>query len=128
MKKILVFSLILICFCCIEQVVRTEATLLKGYSFDEVWKAAIKAVNDIDFTIDSMDKDAGFIGAESGPHLTQEVPPRLSIMIQETDNDVSLNCRVLQKEYIDLFGTGKKIVNNYMTALNANLRFYSRKS
>ncbi len=121
MKKILAFSLILICFSCIEQVVRTEATLLRGHSFEEVWNAAIKAVNDIDFTIDSMDKDAGFIGAESGPHITQEAPPRLSIMIEETGSDVSLNCRVLQKEHIDLFGTGKKIVNKFMAALNSNL-------
>lgn len=121
MKKILVFSLILVCFSCIEQVVRTDAALLRGHSFEEVWIAAVKAVNDIDFTIDSMDKEAGFIGAESGAHIGQEVPPRLSIMIEETGSDVSLNCRVLQKEYIDLFGTGKKIVNGFMTALNVNL-------
>jgi hypothetical protein len=129
MKKILVFGLILVCFSCIEQVVRTEATLLTGYSFEEVWNAAVRAVNDIDFTIDSMDRDAGFIGAEAGPHVLQEVPPRLSILIRETGSDISLDCRVLQKEqYIDLFGIGKKTVNKFMTALNMNLREHSRKS
>jgi hypothetical protein len=123
MKYFLVAITILVCVSCINQTVNTESTFLKGHSYEEVWEASIQAVNDIDFTIDGMDVEAGFIGAESGPHiLGGDSPTRLSIMIREYGDSVSLDCRVLQKEqFIDLFGVGKKIVDDFMIALNQNL-------
>ena len=122
MKKLLLILLILAFVSCIRQVVDTDTTFLENHSFDEVWEASIKAVNDIDFTVDSMDKEAGFITAESGTHVLQEVPPRLSIMIKEIGGNVSVDCRMLQKEqFVDLFGVGRKIVRKFMTALNLNL-------
>ena len=123
MKKIWVVSLAaLFLVSCIRQNVNTEAFFLESYSFDEVWEASIVAVNDIDFTIDSMDYEAGFISAESGPHIFQEGPPRLSIMIRESNGRVHVDCRFLQKDQlIDLFGIGRKTVRNFMSALNQNL-------
>ena len=107
---------------CIHQNVKTESTYLDDYSFDEVWSAAIRAVNEIDFTIDSLDKDAGFIGAESGTHIGQEVPPRMSIMITEEKGRVFIDCKVLQKEqFFDILGHGQRTIQKFMTALNANL-------
>ena len=123
MKKYLLAVMILACLSCINQTVRTESTFLDGYTYEEVWEASISAVNDIDFTIDGMDMDAGFIGAESGPHiLSGDAPTRLSIMIREAGERVSLDCRVLQKEqFVDVFGVGKKIVRDFLIALNQNL-------
>ena len=122
MKKVFILLLSLVLASCIHQNVKTESTFLDGYSFDEVWRAAIRAVNDIDFTIDSLDKDAGFIGAESGPHIGQEAPPRMSIIITEERSRVFVDCKVLQKEqYFDIFGHGQKTIQNFMAALNANL-------
>lgn len=123
MKKYFLAVLILAGLSCINQTVRTESTFLDGYTYDEVWEASIRAVNDIDFTIDGMDAEAGFIGAESGPHiLSGDAPMRLSIMIRQSSGRVSLNCRVLQKELIvDVFGVGKKIVRDFFSALNRNL-------
>jgi len=97
---------------------------LDSYSFDEVWIASVRAVNDIGFTVDSLDKDAGFIGAESGTHIGQDVPPRLSIMITEVRGRVYVDCKVLQKEqYIDIFGHGQRTIRKFMEALNMNLNF-----
>jgi len=123
MKKILLALLILACVSCLSQTVNTETTFLKNRTFDEVWEASIKAINDIEFTIDSIDKEAGFIGAERGRHvLGGDAPPRLSIMVKEYDRNVSVDCKVLQKEqFIDVFGMGKKIVREFMIALNQNL-------
>jgi len=122
MKKIIMILLSLALASCIHQNVKTESTYLDDYSFDEVWSAAIRAVNEIDFTIDSLDKDAGFIGAESGTHIGQEVPPRMSIMIAEERGRVFIDCKVLQKEqFFDILGHGQRTIKKFMTALNTNL-------
>jgi hypothetical protein len=100
-----------------------ETSYWRNRTFNEVWDASIAAVNDIEFTIDSIDRDAGFIGAESGSYvLGGDVPPRLSIMIREFAGSVSVECKVLQKEQlIDVFGIGKKIAREFMIALKQNL-------
>ena len=123
MKKIFLPLLFMACVSCAVQTVRTDSNYWRNRTFDEVWEASIDAVNDIEFTIDSLDREAGFIGAESGRYvLGGDAPPRLSIMIREFDNSVSVDCKVLQKEQlVDLFGIGKKIVREFMTALNRNL-------
>lgn len=123
MKKLLLPLLILACMSCAIQTVKTETSYWRNRTFDEVWDASIEAVNDIEFTIDSLDREAGFIGAESGRYvLGGDAPPRLSIMIREFDDSVSVDCKVLQKEQlVDIFGIGKKIVREFMIALNQNL-------
>jgi len=124
MKKFLLVLLSLAFVCCIRQTINTESMFLDSYSFDEVWIASVRAVNDIGFTVDSLDKDAGFIGAESGTHIGQDVPPRLSIMITEVRGRVYVDCKVLQKEqYIDIFGHGQRTIRKFMEALNMNLNF-----
>jgi hypothetical protein len=123
MKKIFLPLLLVACVSCAIQTVQTDTNYWRNRTFDEVWEASVEAVNDIEFTIDSLDREAGFIGAESGRYvLGGDAPPRLSIMIREFDNSVSVDCKVLQKEQlVDLFGIGKKIVREFMTALNRNL-------
>lgn len=123
MKKLLLPLLVLACMSCAIQTVKTETSNWRNRTFDEVWDASIAAVNDIEFTIDSIDRDAGFIGAESGRYvLGGDAPPRLSIMIREFGDSVSVDCKVLQKEqFVDVFGIGKKIVREFMIALRQNL-------
>lgn len=121
MKKFLLASLVLAFLSCTQQIINQDMTFLDNHGFDEVWEASLKAVNDIDLTIDSVDKAAGFISAESGMRVFESSPPRLSIMIKEMNGKVRVDCRVLQKEHIDLGGHGKKTVRDFMTALNMNL-------
>ena len=123
MRKLVLAFFVLACVSCAIQTVNTETNYWRNRTFDEVWDASIAAVNDIEFTIDSMDKETGFIGAESGRYvLGGDAPPRLSIMIREFDNSVMVDCKVLQKEQlVDLFGIGKKIMREFMFALNQNL-------
>lgn len=123
MKKYWWSILILACLSCAVQTVKTETSYWWNRTFDEVWEASIEAVNDIQFTIDSLDRDAGFIGAESGSYvLGGDAPPRLSILIREFGDRVMVDCKVLQKEQlVDVFGIGKKIVREFKIALRQNL-------
>ncbi len=123
MKKFWLSLLVLAFVSCAIQTVKTETSYWQNRTFDEVWDASIQAVNDIEFTIDSIDRDTGFIGAESGTYvLGGDFPPRISIMIREFGDSISVDCKVLQKEqFVDILGVGKKIVREFMIALGQNL-------
>ncbi len=122
MKKFWLILVILVLVSCVKQTINQEATFLENHTFEEVWNATIKAVNDIEFTVDSMDKEAGFIGAERGRHVFEKAPPRLAVMIKEVSGKVYVDCKVLTKEqYIDLGGIGKKTVRKFMISLNQYL-------
>jgi len=122
MKKLLLVLLAFALVSCIRQTINVESRFLDNYTFDEVWRASIRAVDDIGFTIDSLDLETGFIGAESGRHIGQKAPPRLAIFINEFRGRVYVDCKVLQKEqFFDIFGHGEKTIRRFMTALNMNL-------
>jgi len=123
MKRTWLLIAILTAVSCVNQTVNQEVNMLQDFSFDEVWDASIRAVNDIGYTIDSVDKETGFISAESGPHVFQHAPPRMSIMITSSKGKVYVDCKLLQKEqFIDLFGIGSSTVRKFMHALHSNLR------
>lgn len=121
MKKFWLILVVLALVSCVRQTIKQEATFLENRTFEEVWNASIKAINDIEFVVDSMDKDAGFIAAERGRHVFEKAPPRLAVMIKEVGGKVYVDCKVLKKEPIDIGGIGKKTVRNFMIALNQNL-------
>ena len=122
MKKLLLVLLAFALVSCINQTINRESTFLISHTFNDVWRASIRAVNDIGFTIDSLDIEAGFIGAASGTHIGQKVPPRLSIFVTEVRGRVFVDCKVLQKEqFFDVFGHGKRTIQRFMIALNMNL-------
>ncbi len=122
MKKFWLILVILVLVSCVKQTIKQETTFLENHTFEEVWNASIKAINDIEFTTDSMDKEAGFIGAERGRHVFEKAPTRLAIMIKEIGGKVYVDCKVLQKnQVIDIGGRAKKAVRNFMIALNQNL-------
>lgn len=113
--------LVLLSVTCTQQIIKQEMSFFENHTFNEVWEASIKAVNDIEFTIDSLDKDVGFIAAEGGRRAGQHAPPRLAIMIKEVGGKISVDFKIFQKDYIDVFGHSKKTVRKFMTALNLNL-------
>jgi len=128
MKKHLVIILVVtlvICItfiACIRQTLHRDIAFIDRHSFDSVWDASIRAVEDIGFTIHSMDRDTGFIGAESGPFIGDDMPPRLSILISQEQERVFVDCKILRPdEFFDIFGHGKRTVNDFMLALNVQL-------
>lgn len=124
MKKLLLILLAFALVSCINQTINRGSTFLISHTFDDVWRASIMAVNDIGFTVDALDIEAGFIGASSGTHIGQKVPPRLAIFVTEFRGRVSVDCKVLQREqFIDVFGHGKRTIRRFMIALNMNLNY-----
>lgn len=122
MKKTLILLMILGSVACIKQTVHHTSTYLDGHSYREVWSASLRAIHDIDFTVDSVDRASGFISAESGPYIGQEIPPRLTVMIGQSRGRVFVECRMLQKDqYIDIFGHGKRTIRRFFRALDMNL-------
>ncbi len=123
MKKIWLILMVLALVSCVIQTIKQEETFLENHNFEEVWSASIKAINDIEFTTDSMDKEAGFIGAERGRKaFVEKAPTRIAVMIKEIGGKVYVDCKVLQKnQFIDIGGVGKKTIRKFMIALNQNL-------
>jgi hypothetical protein len=107
---------------CIQQTVHQRSNFIDNHSFDEVWDATIKSIYDIKFTVDSMDRESGFISALRGKDVLQHAPPRLSIMISDLEGKVFVDCKVLQQDqFVDLFGHGNRTIRSLFTALNENL-------
>jgi hypothetical protein len=121
-RKLLIVFLLISATACVQQTVHQRSTFLDNHSFDAVWDATLKAVYDIKFTVDSVDRESGFISALRGQDVLQHAPPRLSILISDMDGKVLVDCKVLQQEqYIDILGHGKRTIRNLINALNANL-------
>jgi len=109
MKKILLVLLALVFTSYLHQV----------HTYDEVWQASLKTVDDLGFKIDNLNRNAGFIGAENG---CQECPLRLLIMVTELRGRVYVDYKVLQKEQDkDMSGQEKKTRRKFMTAMTMNL-------
>ena len=127
MKKFALLLLLVSAVACLQQTVHQKTTFLDRYNFDEVWDATIKAVYDIKFTVDSVDRESGFISALRGQDVLQSAPPRLSILISDLDGKVFIDCKVLQQEqFFDLLGHGNRTIRNLMSALNTNLNLSHR--
>lgn len=127
MKKLWLVLLMLSAAACIQQTVHQKASFIDNRSFDEVWDATIKAVYDIKFTVDSLDRESGFISALRGKDVLQEAPPRLSILISDLEGKIFIDCKVLQQDqFFDLLGHGNRTIRNLYSALNANLNLSSR--
>ena len=122
MKKFLIIFFLVAATACLQQTVHQRSTFLDNHTFDDVWDATIKAVNDIKFTVDSVDRESGFIGAQRGKDVLQHAPPRLSIMITNLGGRVFVDCKVLQQDqFVDIMGYGNRTIRELLTALNANL-------
>lgn len=122
MKKTLILLLLAAATACVQQTIHQRSTFLDNHSFDEVWDATIKAVYDIKFTVDSVDRESGFIGALRGKDVLQKAPPRLSILISDLEGRVFVDFKVLQQDqYVDIMGYGNRTIRDLLTALNANL-------
>jgi hypothetical protein len=121
-KKLFILFLLAATAACVQQTIHQRSTFLDNHSFDEVWDATIKAVDDIKFTVDSLDRESGFIGALRGKDVLQHAPPRLSILVSDLGGRVFVDCKVLQQDqFVDIMGYGNRTIRDLLTALNANL-------
>lgn len=92
------------------------------FSFDEVWSAAMKAVDDIEFTIRKMIKESGFIYAEGRRNPSPlYLPPHMNVIIREENGRINVNCHVVLPGQITDFEASKRYVRWFFKDLNKNL-------
>ncbi len=124
-KMMVISGLCLILLNCMGsmQVKQEASEFYENYSFDEVWVASLRAIQDIGFTIKNTERDSGLIYAEGGRNvITQNEAPQLNIMIIDTGGKVHVDCRAVQPSQIVDYGAGKKNINNFLIALNKRLK------
>jgi len=114
--------ILLLMTACVHQTVRTTSTVYDGFTLNEVWRASLRTLHDLDFSIYALDNKVGFIGAEGPMHIFHELPPRLSIFITRRYNRVYVDCKVIQPEQVvDVFRYGRKTAHIFYQRLNRNL-------
>ena len=124
-KMIVIGGLCLILLNCMGsmQVKQEASKFYENYSFDEVWVASLRAIQDIGFTIKNTEKESGLIYAEGGRNvITQNESPQLNIMVIESGEKVHVDCRAVQPGQIVDYGAGKKNINKFLIALNKRLK------
>lgn len=111
--------------CVSIQVRRAETIFFRKFSFDEVWRASIQAINDLGFEIRVKEEWRGFIFAEREklPHSTLHLPPQLRVNIEKEGRWIKVDCEVvLIGKKIDYYWTRRRTVNLFFKALKKNLK------
>ena len=110
--------------CSVAAAKKQDVSFLDGHAYNEVWTASIRALSDIRFTVDDMDKDSGYIFATADKRnvVTQTNQAQLKILLTEEGGRVCLTCQAIQPGQIVDYGAGKKNIAKFKVALNARLK------
>lgn len=95
----------------------------KKYSFDHVWSAALKAVDDVDFVVRNTTKRVGLVQAVAirnpEPRFS---PPRMNVIIKEENGRIEVNFHIELPGQKDDTGKRRKIADRFFKVLRKNLR------
>ena len=95
----------------------------KSHSFDEVWAAALRSTDEIDFIIRKEAKDIGFIYAlaKENPDPSY-LPPHMNVIIKEEDGRIDVHCHIELPGQRDDTGKRRKFASRFFRALKKNLK------
>ncbi len=95
----------------------------KKYSFDDVWSAAMKSVDDTGFMVRNTTKKIGLIQAVAKinpePHYS---PPLMNVVIKEEEQRIDVNFHVELPGQRDETGKRRDYANRFFKALRRNLK------
>ncbi|UCE41417.1 MAG: hypothetical protein JSV17_00030 [Candidatus Aminicenantes bacterium] len=95
----------------------------KNYSFGDVWSAAIKSVNEMEFVIKKATKNVGLIHAEvkrnPNPHY---LPPLMNVVIKDVDGRIEVNFHIELPGQKDDAGKRRTYSNRFFKTLRKNLK------
>lgn len=125
--KIMSIGFIILFFvsCVSTQMQKTETIYLRKFSFDEVWRASLQAVNDLGFEIRAKEEWKGLIYAEREkiPHSVLHLPPQMRVNIEKKGRRIKVDCEViLVGKEIDYYWTRRRTANLFFKALRKNLK------
>lgn len=95
----------------------------KKYSFDDVWSAALRSVDDIGFIVRNTTKKVGLIQAVAKVNPEPRyVPPLMNVVIKEEDQRIDVNFHVELPGQRDESGMRRSYSNRFFKALRRNLK------
>jgi hypothetical protein len=95
----------------------------KKYSFDAVWSAALKSVNEMEFAVKKATKGVGLIHAEVKANPDPRyLPPVMNVVIREEDGMIDVNFHIELPGQRDEAGKRRTYANRFFRALRKYLR------
>lgn len=105
-----------------ENIHLQETKSFEDFTFGEVWDAALRSVQEIDFTVQKRLVKSGFIyalGKEDPDSLY--LPPHMNIYIRQESGKISVHCHVVIPEDPSNYEISSGFVDQFFAALNKNL-------
>jgi len=92
-------------------------------SFDVVWSATIKSIDEMGFVVRKATKNIGLIHGEArmNPDL-QFLPPLINVIIKAENNRIEVNLHIELPGQRDETGRRRTYANRFFKALRKNLR------
>lgn len=95
----------------------------KKYSFDDVWSAALRSIDDVGFAVRNTTKKVGLIQAVAKVNPEPRyLPPLMNVVIKEEEQRIDVNFHVELPGQRDDSGQRRKIADRFFKALRKNLR------
>ena len=99
-----------------------ETKYFDNFTIDEVWAAALLAIDDLDFATQKEIKDSGFIYAQAKTNLNpQFLPPHMNVYIRNENGRVRVNCHAVIPGQETNLRASSAIVKQFFTALALHL-------
>lgn len=100
-----------------------ETKFYDRFTFDIVWAAALRAVDDLEYAIRKEIKESGFIYAQAKNNPDpRNLPGHLNVYIRDIDGRVRVNCHAIIPGQETDFKASHAIVKRFFTALAVRLK------
>lgn len=95
----------------------------KNISFDEVWSAALRSIDEIGFMVRSATKKSGLVQAVAKMNADQKyLPPLMNIVINDRYGRIEVNFHIEFPGQRDDSGKRRTYSNRFFKALRKNLK------
>jgi len=95
----------------------------KKHSFDDVWSAVLRSIEEMEFTVRSTTKRIGLIHAEAKMDPDpQYLPPLINVIIREENSTIDVNFHIELPGQRDDTGKRRTYANRFFKALRKNIK------
>jgi hypothetical protein len=95
----------------------------KNFSFDDVWSAALRSVDGVEFVVRKAIKRIGLIQAVAKMNPDPRyLPPLMNVIIKEDNRRIDVNFNIELPGQRDDTGQRRAFANRFFKALKKNLR------
>ena len=96
---------------------------VRNYSFDDVWSAALRSVDEIEFMVRKATKKIGLIHGEAKMNPDPRyLPPVMNVIIRQEKSRIDVNFHIELPGQRDDTGKRRTYANQFFKALRKNLK------